>query len=91
MLKRRLPYSNIMIQCDADTTPEHLQKHGMVCAILTWMPERTDDGAIVEEGFSDDDATEGEERVVVKREQYKEPPLSSQPANDPPDGGKEDD
>ena len=51
IIQRRLPYGNIVIQCDDDTTPEHLAKHGMVCAIITWCPERGLDGGVIEEGF----------------------------------------
>lgn len=38
MLRRRLP-PTILVQCDADTTPPEYAEHGMVCAILTWIPE----------------------------------------------------
>lgn len=51
LIKRRIPYGNIAIQCDDDTTPEHLAKNGMVCAIVTWCPERAVDGEVVDEGF----------------------------------------
>lgn len=51
LLRRRLISEQFVVQCDADTTPPHLAEHGMVCAIVTWVPERTDDGEIIDEGF----------------------------------------
>lgn len=47
MLRRCLPYPNIVVQCDGETTPEHLRPQGMVCAIVTWCPEQTEDGTVM--------------------------------------------
>lgn len=51
MLRRLLPYKTLVIQCDADTTPESLAKQGMVCAIVTWVPMTDAEGNLIEEGF----------------------------------------
>lgn len=77
MLTRRLLYSNIVIQCDADTTPEHLREHDMVCAILTWMPERNDAGQVIAEGFfNEPDTKSGDERVKERTVSVRELPAA---------------
>lgn len=51
-IRRALPYKNIVVQCDDATTPEHLAKSGLVCAIVTYCPNiDPETGAVIEDGF----------------------------------------
>lgn len=58
LVRRRFPYPNIMIQCDAVTTPKEYADRGMVCAVVTWLPDQDKDGNIIDEGFHDPDRPE---------------------------------